>query len=535
MSDIIKFDFRGDKYLLGYKDSTLYVPLNTLCTHLTINYNHQLTKLKGMLGVVWAAVPIRGHRGATCIAHTSFDTWYSYLHLDAVVDTALLRKFNLYKTEFQAALEWHLAQLSLGKEKPPQQVLPISYSPFFVSGGQVTIPAEPAEVVSSDTAEQEVPASEASFDGILHPQKAEAAEPEELEPTIDAERVNVSASDVIKFYFHGDELDIVARDGKPLIAFKPACARIGVAYSPQLAKLKQEEWAAMMMIVTPTKSGAQEMVYVTLRTFVVWLAGLHPSKVKPELREKVTLYRKECADALEAYFSREQPSAQLSHALEIITLIREMRVEDRRSTERMFDRLAAAQERQERTVQAVFAMGTEVAAAFGKFSSAIAAMDNRMMTIERATVDTANCIKDVRVQTTEIHGRSNGKITPKEYEELKAAISYLASLYVQAHMYDWYEEEKRQGAARFDIQNEVMKNAKHAGRPLTSLPSMAGVEAMDWLAERTHKLEKRLEVQTSTVTRAPTHLPGVEDDLAVARRNAAAITGTAEKDDKKKE
>ena len=78
--------------------------------------------------------------------------------------------------------------------------------------------------------------------------------PEEPTFAANAERVGMSASGIIKFNFHGDELDAVIRDGKPLIAFKPDCARISVPYSPQLVKLIQEECVGITIIVTPTNS-----------------------------------------------------------------------------------------------------------------------------------------------------------------------------------------------------------------------------------------------------------------------------------------
>ena len=461
-------------------------------------------------------------RNRICLVHTSFSRWFGSVALGKV-SAEEQANIALYKTTFQAKLEDLLESLQANKVQAPQQVLPISFSPFFVSGGHVTTPAEPAEVVSSVTAEQEVPASEASFEDILHPQKVEAAEPKEPESTIAFTRA------IQRLVFEGKPVEIQIEGEVEWWRATHVCAALGYEDTSQtLADHVDSKDTSKRR--TLTDGGPQLVLFINESGLNALLMGSKQPRAKA-FKHWVT------ADVLPSIRKTGQYSVSSAQPAtnDVIAWMREMREEDRRSTERMFDRLAAAQERQERTVQAVFAMGTEVARAFGKFSSAIAAMDTRMITIERATVATANAIKEVHAQTTDIHGRSNGKITPKEYGELIDAISYLASLYVQAHMYDWYEEGKRLGAARFDIQNEVMKNAKHAGRPLTSLPSMSGVEAMDWLAERTHKLEKRLEVQTSTVTRAPTHLPGVEDDLAVARRNAAAITGTAEKDDKKKE
>ena len=189
MSDriIITFNFNGDHYVLcRYDDNTILVPIKAICARFKVNVSWQYKRLRqedSRFDWRMGYMPDEHYiwRNRICLVHTSFSRWFGSVALGKV-SAEEQANIALYKTTFQAKLEDLLESLQANKVQAPQQVLPISFSPFFVSGGQVTTPAEPVEVVSSytaDTAEQEVPASAASFDGILHPQKTEAAEPEE--------------------------------------------------------------------------------------------------------------------------------------------------------------------------------------------------------------------------------------------------------------------------------------------------------------------------------------------------------------------
>ncbi|MES2041907.1 MAG: phage antirepressor N-terminal domain-containing protein [Pseudomonadota bacterium] len=48
----------------------------------------------------------------------------------------------------------------------------------------------------------------------------------------------------------------------------------------------------------------RDMICLPLRKLPAWLCSINPSKVKPELREKVTRYQDECDDALWNYWTQ---------------------------------------------------------------------------------------------------------------------------------------------------------------------------------------------------------------------------------------
>ncbi len=134
-----------------------------------------------------------------------------------------------------------------------------------------------------------------------------------------------------KVPFHGDTLEATG-DGEWAVV-KRLCENLGVAPQSQSAKLKKKAWATTTMIVAVAEDGKSREVFCVHRdSLAMWLATIEPSKVRPEIREKLLAYQKEAADVLAAHFSgRVVASAGPSNAdlvaafSEIVTALADMR------------------------------------------------------------------------------------------------------------------------------------------------------------------------------------------------------------------
>lgn len=89
------------------------------------------------------------------------------------------------------------------------------------------------------------------------------------------------------------------------VALRPVCEALGLDFSGQLQRLRNQAWTCMGVIPTqmPGDNQRREMVFVDRRTFTMWLATIDTGRLKNErARELVRTYQCEAADALDKYF-----------------------------------------------------------------------------------------------------------------------------------------------------------------------------------------------------------------------------------------
>lgn len=110
---------------------------------------------------------------------------------------------------------------------------------------------------------------------------------------------------VARIPFHGSMLVAQRIDGEPAVAVKPICENIGVDFNSQLKRLKKAPWATVVIMTTVGADGKnREMVGINRKTLVMWLATIDASRLKNETaKNMVVTYQRECAEALDAYFS----------------------------------------------------------------------------------------------------------------------------------------------------------------------------------------------------------------------------------------
>lgn len=159
------------------------------------------------------------------------------------------------------------------------------------------------------------------------------------------------ASEMVKFNFHGDELDVVPKDGDAFVVVKRVCGALGIRFSGQIAKLQNDPSAVVQMIWTTAPDGKNyEMFCISLDSLPLWLATIHPSKVKPAVRAKLIRYKRECQRVLaDHFFGRRGAShptelpPELLAALELLPIMLKQNADFKEQIEDLARKIAEAQ------------------------------------------------------------------------------------------------------------------------------------------------------------------------------------------------
>lgn len=108
--------------------------------------------------------------------------------------------------------------------------------------------------------------------------------------------------------FHNHELITIQHDGKPYVAMKPIVEAIGLDWRSQLQRIKRHPIlsASVVIITTQLENDSQrrEISFLPLSMLNGWLFGVDANRVKPEIRETLLTYQRECFDALNDYWNK---------------------------------------------------------------------------------------------------------------------------------------------------------------------------------------------------------------------------------------
>lgn len=94
--------------------------------------------------------------------------------------------------------------------------------------------------------------------------------------------------------------------GKGYVAPKPMVDMFGLDWRSQYRKIMRNPLfqEGMVMMTIPSGGGRQEALLLESRLVHAWLMTIIASRLRPTLREKVLRYQRECAQALDDYFTR---------------------------------------------------------------------------------------------------------------------------------------------------------------------------------------------------------------------------------------
>lgn len=115
-------------------------------------------------------------------------------------------------------------------------------------------------------------------------------------------------TDIQRINFHGQALESWedTTTGKVYVAMRPIVTTLGVAWSSQLQRLKRDDLYkdTLGVFTTNTPGGPQEIVGLALDMLPMFLATIQRQRVKPELRDMLLVYQRECAEALRDYWTK---------------------------------------------------------------------------------------------------------------------------------------------------------------------------------------------------------------------------------------
>lgn len=101
--------------------------------------------------------------------------------------------------------------------------------------------------------------------------------------------------------FKSNQIEVVEENQS--IVIKDICENIGLDFSRQYRKLISDESYESKLIKVQTRGGLQEVFTIPLSKLNGWLFSINPNKVKPEVKQKLIEYKKECFNVLNNYFN----------------------------------------------------------------------------------------------------------------------------------------------------------------------------------------------------------------------------------------
>lgn len=110
-------------------------------------------------------------------------------------------------------------------------------------------------------------------------------------------------SNIVEVQFQGDRIQATREGEQVWVVVKRVCEALGIEHSAQVTKLKTRLWATMSTIDTVGADGrSRAILCLDLDSLPMWLATIEVSRVRPEARDKLIAYQRECARVLRDHF-----------------------------------------------------------------------------------------------------------------------------------------------------------------------------------------------------------------------------------------
>lgn len=111
--------------------------------------------------------------------------------------------------------------------------------------------------------------------------------------------------------FNHQSLVTFEQNGTHYTAMKPICENIGLCWDGQRQRIQRDEVLSegAVIITVPSNGGNQQMICLPIEYINGWLFGIDIKRCKPEIRETLIMYKKECYQALYNYWNKPQQLA----------------------------------------------------------------------------------------------------------------------------------------------------------------------------------------------------------------------------------
>lgn len=119
--------------------------------------------------------------------------------------------------------------------------------------------------------------------------------------------------------FHGQSILAIMHDGKPYVAMQPICENIGLQWGSQYNRIQRSpvlKSTVFVMKMVAEDGKQREMVCLPLTMLNGWMFGVDLNRVRPELRDKLMVYQRECFDVLYRHFMPQQAPAQHTYSVQ---------------------------------------------------------------------------------------------------------------------------------------------------------------------------------------------------------------------------
>ncbi|WP_243385056.1 phage antirepressor N-terminal domain-containing protein [Caviibacterium pharyngocola] len=115
--------------------------------------------------------------------------------------------------------------------------------------------------------------------------------------------------------FYNRTLTTFEQNNIHYVAMKPICENIGLDWEAQRQRIRRDEVLSQgaVMITSPSNGGEQQTLCLPIQYLNGWLFGIDVKRVKPEIRERLITYKRECYQALHDYWNKgkaERPQPQ---------------------------------------------------------------------------------------------------------------------------------------------------------------------------------------------------------------------------------
>ncbi|MBS6269003.1 MAG: hypothetical protein KH586_08705 [Tannerella sp.] len=102
-----------------------------------------------------------------------------------------------------------------------------------------------------------------------------------------------------------NNVDIVSTNDEQMVAIKPICEALGIDFSRQLKKIKEDENLSSKCILLKriAQDGKERDMSCLPEKFIpFWILNICPKNVKKDVRDSLTKYQTECYNLIFEYF-----------------------------------------------------------------------------------------------------------------------------------------------------------------------------------------------------------------------------------------
>ncbi|PRJ18584.1 phage antirepressor N-terminal domain-containing protein, partial [Haemophilus influenzae] len=105
--------------------------------------------------------------------------------------------------------------------------------------------------------------------------------------------------------FNNQSLITIEQNGVHYVAMKPICENIGIQWESQYNRIRRDDVlnsVIFIMNMTGSDSKNYQMICLPIEYLNGWLFGIDINRCKPEIRDTLIKYKKECYQALHDYW-----------------------------------------------------------------------------------------------------------------------------------------------------------------------------------------------------------------------------------------